>query len=76
MTKFCGRCTKPIRNSETYTTHEIPAATAGGTTVYLHAKPCQPVPTQTTQVSAWRGEPPFPLAPPPPGGGGTGPFPG
>lgn len=49
--KFCGRCDQPILDGEEYSTHDIPAATGAGDTVYWHVEPCRPVPIQTAQVS-------------------------
>ncbi|WP_167459134.1 MULTISPECIES: hypothetical protein [Streptomyces] len=48
---ICGRCDKPIRDGEKYTTHDIQSASGGGITVYRHVALCKPVPTQTVQVT-------------------------
>jgi hypothetical protein len=48
---FCARCDKPIRPGQPYKPYDIMSPTGPGTTVYLHVKPCTPVPTQTTQAS-------------------------
>ena len=39
--KFCGRCDKPIRDGEQYTTHDIPSPSGAGATIYLHAQQCE-----------------------------------
>lgn len=49
--KICGRCDKPIRDGQKYTTHDIDAPSGGGDIVYRHVAECTPVPIQTTQAS-------------------------
>lgn len=49
--KICGRCDQSIKVSERYTKHDMPGASHAGTTVYLHVRECQKVPTQSTQSS-------------------------
>lgn len=47
LPKYCGCCGLLIQDGEEYTTYEHSSASAGGTTVYLHAKPCKKQPTRT-----------------------------
>ena len=48
---FCARCDQPIRPDQPYEKRDIPSPSGAGATVYLHAKLCQRVPTQSTQAS-------------------------
>lgn len=49
--KFCGSCDQPIREGQTFTTHDIASPTGAGWTVYRHVYRCTPVPIQTRQTS-------------------------
>jgi hypothetical protein len=49
--KICNWCDQVIQADEEYTEVDKLSPSAAGTTLYRHARPCQPAPTQTSQCS-------------------------
>jgi hypothetical protein len=47
---ICARCQERIKAGEKYTKHDNPGASAAGSVVFLHVKPCKRPPTQTSPV--------------------------
>lgn len=45
---ICNRCQDPILKGEGYRPYPIDSPSAAGTTVYIHERPCRPVPSQTS----------------------------
>lgn len=47
---ICARCDKPILEGEQYVKVDHHGASGPGTTEYVHAERCVPVPLQTKQL--------------------------
>ncbi|MYV44825.1 hypothetical protein GT031_04165, partial [Streptomyces sp. SID2888] len=47
--RLCDRCGKRITPDEDYTTQHKQSVSAGGTTAFLHVRPCKRVQRQATR---------------------------